>query len=73
MDNKRAIIICNRCGKTKAITDLGFEEDQFHAIELIFGYGSNYDDEKWNFNLCEVCIVEYVKTFKYLPKKTSYL
>jgi hypothetical protein len=73
MDTKRTKITCNRYGITKAITDLGFEEDQFHAVELIFGYGSNYDTEKWEFKLCEECIVEYVKTFKHQPNKKTYL
>jgi hypothetical protein len=66
-------IICNRCGKTETITKKGFEEDQFHDINLIFGYGSNYDGEQLSFTLCEDCVVEYVKTFKYQPKKIEYL
>jgi hypothetical protein len=73
MDNKRGEITCNRCGKTKEVTDYGYEDDQFHKIELVFGYGSNFDTERWNFQLCEDCIIEYVKAFKYQPKKTAYL
>lgn len=73
MDNKRTEITCHRCGQTKTITKLGYEEDQFHDIELIFGYGSNYDGEKWSFTLCEDCMVEYVNTFKHLPNKSEYL
>ena len=60
-------ITCNKCGKSKEITDFGFEQDEFHSLNLSFGYGSGFDEERWKFDLCESCLVDFVKTFKYSP------
>ncbi|SMQ78358.1 hypothetical protein SAMN05444673_3385 [Bacillus sp. OV166] len=60
-------ITCNKCGETEKITEYGFEEDKFHAFNISFGYGSMYDEEKWKFDICERCLVDFVKTFKHSP------
>lgn len=60
-------IACNSCGKSISQTQLGFESDHFHNVNLHFGYGSNYDMEHWSFDICEDCITSYIKTFKHVP------
>ncbi|MBM7598248.1 hypothetical protein JOC34_000605 [Virgibacillus halotolerans] len=74
-------IACNKCGNS-IVANLrdgegNFNQDLYHGIDLRFGYGSNHDLEHWNFDLCEDCLVEFVKTFKHVPSgfylDTSYL
>ncbi|WP_284035571.1 hypothetical protein [Neobacillus sp. 114] len=60
-------ITCNKCGKSKKITDFGFEQDEFHSFNLTFGYESMYDEQRWKFDICESCLVDFVKTFKHAP------
>ena len=78
-------VVCNKCGKeTKRDFDSEFFEDygeglwdgMYQSFGCSFGYGSKHDTERWQFDLCEECIVEYIKTFKHVPdgfyKHTSY-
>lgn len=37
------------------------------SLNLSFGYESGFDEERWKFDLCESCLVDFVKTFKYSP------
>ncbi|MBU5266259.1 hypothetical protein [Virgibacillus proomii] len=65
-------ITCNKCGKTKTAVIIAekydFVRDEFHEFLATFGYGSSFDLEYWSFDLCENCLVDIVKTFKYVPK-----
>lgn len=66
-------ITCNKCGVTARITNdlTGLAgENQFQQFELHFGYGSNYDDETWTFDLCEDCLNEFTSTFA-IPKQVE--
>ena len=60
-------ITCNKCGESLEISDFGFEQDKFHSFKLPFGYGSGFDEQTWKFDICESCLVDFVKTFKYSP------
>ena len=60
-------ITCNKCGKTEKITEYGFEENKYHTFNISFEYGSMYDDQTWKFDICETCLVDFVKTFKHSP------
>lgn len=55
--------ICNRCGKNETN-----EYEQYQNINLMFGYGSKHDMEEWNFSLCDDCLVEIIRDFKFVPK-----
>jgi hypothetical protein len=60
-------IQCNCCGKT-------FEpnNNEFHSmqqINLSFGYESQFDNQKWDIDLCEVCLLKIIKGFKHVPDK----
>ncbi|WP_137743412.1 hypothetical protein [Robertmurraya siralis] len=61
--------ICNMCGKENIFeeNDDSLNDDTQH-IELHFGYGSKFDMERWSFDLCDDCLIEIVKQFKYVPE-----
>jgi len=66
--DKLTSIICNKCGKNQELEDeFDLEINKFQTINLSFGYGSKYDMEYWNFDLCEECVTDLVKSFKYAP------
>ncbi|MED3562401.1 hypothetical protein [Bacillus xiapuensis] len=68
-------IICNKCGGFHELKENGnwYESDvelfanDIHNISLGFGYGSKFDTEHWNFDLCDNCLEDVIKTFKYVP------
>jgi len=61
-------ITCNKCGKIVELDDdMDFRANEFQTINLSFGYGSRYDMESWDFDLCEECVTEFVKTFNHVP------
>lgn len=65
-------IRCNKCGKI--IDQNNYAElNKIHTIMLSFGYGSEHDMETWDFDVCEDCILEYIKGFKIAPNITGYL
>ena len=61
------ITICNKCGKHIQHT---LEECwvRFEDFSIMWGYGSKNDMETWEFDLCEDCILEFISTFKHIPK-----
>ncbi|WP_227939998.1 hypothetical protein [Alkalihalobacillus deserti] len=64
-------ITCNKCGKTKQLEGEDYEREWqsnvFQSFTTHFGYGTRHDTEKWNFDLCEDCLTELVRSFKHLP------
>ncbi|MBM7702880.1 hypothetical protein [Metabacillus iocasae] len=69
-----ALVTCNKCGKSEALigarAERSHKSDLFHTFEMMFGYGSSFDSECWDFDLCEDCLVEFVKSFKHAPTIT---
>lgn len=69
-------ITCNKCGKQDNLqgSEVGklLISDQYHEIELTFGYGSKFDEQIWKFDLCESCVEEFVNTFKHSPEVSEY-
>ncbi|WP_433744509.1 hypothetical protein [Falsibacillus pallidus] len=67
---------CNKCGKTELFN--GPEDknllklNDFHTFDIKFGYGSKYDEQRWMFDLCESCLIEFIGSFKCSPEKTTY-
>jgi len=56
---------CNKCGKELYNSENeNIIFDFPHEFEIIFGYGSSLDGDKWNFDLCSDCIIELVETFQ---------
>jgi hypothetical protein len=63
-------ITCNKCGtiiKPEKKKDY-FWIDKIQNIELEWGFGSQYDQEIWKFDLCEVCLTELIRDFKIPPE-----
>jgi ribosomal protein L32 len=62
--------ICNNCGESfhaKHIAMDYYENSQIHNFVTSFHYGSKYDCESINFDLCEKCLLEMIKKFKVKP------
>ena len=55
-------IICNKCGKEIFVKNRIAAEEVL-AVEKRWGYFSNKDNEIHEFDLCESCYDEFVKTF----------
>lgn len=63
-------IICNCCGKEyDVINECDFSD--ITPISITFGYGSKFDTDTLEFELCDDCIEKIVSTFKYEPDKIS--
>lgn len=65
--SKNTLVACNKCGKETTKEDCRWDTE-YQNIKLSFGYGSGHDSENWNFDICEECLITYVKTFKYVPR-----
>ena len=55
-------IICNRCGKVVLETE-GIPREEFLHVEKEWGYFSNKDGIRQEFDLCETCDDEWVREF----------
>lgn len=61
--------VCNRCGKEVTNKkESPWEVNEIHNITIDFGYGSKFDLQTWNFDLCDECLEGFVKTFKIPPE-----
>lgn len=64
-------VTCNKCGKEEVLTADDYQKEwqanEFQSFSCYFGYGSRYDMESWEFDLCEECLTELIKTFKIVP------
>lgn len=71
-EHKLTEICCNKCGTKseihyEGIHEADFSVNEYQTFSTYFGYGSRFDNERWEFDLCEDCLVELIKTFKYSP------
>lgn len=66
-DEKR---YCNCCGKEFARNGEMFLEDFLH-IKKEWGYFSNQDGLDLSADVCEGCLMEWIKTFKHKPEITE--
>lgn len=58
-------IVCNKCGKE--YNDKKWV-GRLHEFSIDFAhYYSQFDTQKWSFDLCDDCVFEIVRTFKHLP------
>lgn len=69
-------IYCNKCGrelKTSINNEKTMEIEEYHHYESIGGYFSKIGDMiRFEFDLCDDCIWEYMKTFAIPPKFEDY-
>ncbi len=55
-------IICNKCGKEILVKN-GMPEEDVLSVQKRWGYFSGKDNEVHEFDLCEDCYDEWIKTF----------
>ena len=70
-EKKVISVICNMCGKT----DEGFQNIMFSDISKInieFGFGSTFDGETWDLDLCDSCLEKIASKLKYPPEKKCF-
>ena len=61
-------VSCDRCGR-KATDEI--DAQAIEPIKIMWGYGSKFDLECWEFDLCDTCLEEITKDIRVV--KTSYL
>ena len=59
--------ICDCCGKGFEPDPDGFDNG-VKTLSASFGYGSDFDEETWVWEMCTDCLIEMIKTFKYPPR-----
>jgi hypothetical protein len=66
-------IICNKCGESCEVSE-GYGYEGLIGARVDGGYGSKHlgDLERYEFDICEKCLVEWFKTFKINPHKGEY-
>lgn len=55
-------IICNKCGKEIFVKN-GMATEEVLSVEKRWGYFSNKDNEVHEFDLCEECYDQMIKSF----------
>lgn len=64
-------VICNKCGRKEKADYDGLDTGNISNIELSFGFGSKFDLEQWEMDICDECLEEWVSEFKHKPDRTS--
>jgi len=61
-------VACNKCGKeTENTEEYNPEFHNYQSFEITFGYGSEFDGLELDFDLCDACMVELIKSLKIPP------
>lgn len=61
-------VVCNKCGEEHFPDDDNGELLHIHKTSVDFDGERNYYRSKcWWFDLCDKCLIDLVKTFKYAP------
>jgi hypothetical protein len=63
-------VLCNKCGKTQLYAKEDFNYEVYGVQCYFTGgfYSKAFPDmSEWEFSLCEECLFELFKTFKYQP------
>lgn len=60
---KVSTIKCNCCGNEIPSDKFGYTSD-YLSITKKWGYNSDFDNEKHNFDICENCYKEIISKFK---------
>lgn len=62
-NDKDKKIICNKCGRELS-EEAGLLREGVCTVEVDWGYFSHKDGERHQFDLCEECYDELVKSFR---------
>jgi len=63
--------VCNRCGKEIVNETLNF--DMITEVKVVFGWGSNKDGQRWDFDLCDDCLDDMASGFMFPPTVSRYM
>lgn len=63
MRKENGIIVCNCCGKNVEEPEKVLKQDFFHG-EKAWGYFSEKDGEKQEFDICEECYDKWTASFQ---------
>lgn len=68
MELEKKAFRCDRCGRVHERTEnVDLLENLFHKMKVYFGYNSPFDDEILTFQICELCLFEFLRGFKHRP------
>lgn len=71
--NEIETVTCNKCGKQVQNTgDLNLDFNTFQNFEIEFGFGSDFDMTRMYFDLCDNCMIEFIKSFKVPPDRNMF-
>lgn len=62
-DKRLKNIICNKCGKEIEVAPFNYKLREFHQIKIVSNQIGIID-----FDLCENCLMDFIKTFEYKIK-----
>lgn len=66
-------IICNKCGKScKVYLTADKKHTDFEGllgVEVAGGFGSSHDCTTLKFDICDECLMKFIKTFKVKPEE----
>ena len=60
-------LVCDKCGLESHKSENGVHagvQPYIESLSVYWGYGSTYDQELWEYDLCEKCIVDIFKDVK---------
>lgn len=64
--------VCDKCGKKESESENVFAVNLYHNLKTQFCYGSEFDGEIWEADVCDQCMIDFFKSFKHEPKKKNY-
>jgi len=70
-EEKVTSITCNCCGKVVEGETVEYDSD-ITELNISFGYGSRFDTNQWNMDICDDCLEKWVSTFKLPITKREY-
>ncbi len=59
-------IFCNMCGEKIEKDKFGYEAD-YLSIEKTWGFGSEYDNNTHNIDICQKCYKKFIDNLKIKP------
>jgi len=64
--------ICNMTGEIVDLESSEINKNLLHNFTIQFGYGSDFDNESWSFDLTETALIDLIKKFKIMPEGFAY-
>lgn len=70
-------IQCSKCGNITNLCNLEsdfniVQYNKLHNFDIKFSYGSDFDGTCMKITICEQCLLDYIGTWKIVPKFKKY-